>query len=47
MTKFHDYGRGMEKVVIIINAEVSEKGKLISASPVTQKMVEAPAMQSC
>jgi len=41
MTKSHDYGRGMEKVVIIINAEVSEKGKLISASPVTQKMVEA------
>lgn len=31
----------MEKVVIIINAEVSEQGKLISASPVTQKMVEA------
>ncbi|MGD1920080.1 MAG: hypothetical protein ACFCAD_15040 [Pleurocapsa sp.] len=31
----------MEIVVIIINAEVSEKGKLISASPVTQKMVEA------
>ncbi|MCC0175372.1 hypothetical protein I4641_00055 [Waterburya agarophytonicola K14] len=31
----------MEKVVIIINAEVSEKGNLISASPVTQKMVEA------
>ena len=41
MTKFHDYGRGMEKVVIIINAEVSDRGKLISASPVTQKMVEA------
>ena len=41
MTKSYDYGRGMEKVVIIINAEVSEKGKLISASPVTQKMVEA------
>lgn len=37
----HNYGRGMEKVVIIINAEVSEQGKLISASPVTQKMVEA------
>lgn len=31
----------MEKVVIIINAEVSDQGKLISASPVTQKMVEA------
>ncbi|BAZ44073.1 hypothetical protein NIES4102_10790 [Chondrocystis sp. NIES-4102] len=31
----------MEKVVIIINAEVSEQGKLISASPVTMKMVEA------
>ena len=33
--------RRMEKVVIIINAEVSDRGKLISASPVTQKMVEA------
>ncbi|MGF1590269.1 MAG: hypothetical protein ACFCU7_13685 [Pleurocapsa sp.] len=31
----------MEKVVIIINAEVSDQGQLISASPVTQKMVEA------
>lgn len=31
----------MEKVVIIINAEVSEQGRLILASPVTQKMVEA------
>ena len=31
----------MEKVVIIINAEVSDRGKLVSASPVTQKMVEA------
>jgi hypothetical protein len=41
MAKHHNYGRGMEKVVIIINAEVSEQGKLISASPVTQKMVEA------
>ena len=41
MAKSHDYGRGMEKVVIIINAEVSDLGKLISASPVTQKMVEA------
>jgi hypothetical protein len=41
MTKSDDYGRSMEKVVIIINAEVSETGKLISASPVTQKMVEA------
>ncbi len=41
MEKSHNYGRGMEKVVIIINAEVSEQGKLISASPVTQKMVEA------
>lgn len=37
----HNYRRGMKKVVIIINAEVSEQGKLISASPVTQKMVEA------
>lgn len=41
MTKSRDRERGMEKVVIIINAEVSEKGKLLSASPVTQKMVEA------
>ena len=41
MAKFHNDGRGMEKVVIIINAEVSEQGQLISASPVTQKMVEA------
>jgi hypothetical protein len=41
MEKSHNYGKGMEKVVIIINAEVSEQGKLISASPVTQKMVEA------
>lgn len=41
MAKSHDNGRGMEKVVIIINAEVSDQGKLISASPVTQKMVEA------
>lgn len=40
MAKFHN-GRGMEKVVIIINAEVSDQGKLLSASPVTQKMVEA------
>ena len=41
MAKSHDYGRGMKKVVIIINAEVSDRGKLICASPVTQKMVEA------
>ncbi len=41
MAKSHNYGRGMEKVVIIINAEVSDQGQLISASPVTQKMVEA------
>jgi len=41
MATSHNYGRGMEKVVIIINADVSEQGKLISASPVTQKMVEA------
>ena len=40
MTKSHN-GRGMEKVVIIINAEVSGRGQLLSASPVTQKMVEA------
>ncbi len=31
----------MEKVVIIINAEVNEQGTIISASPVTQKMVAA------
>ncbi|MBE9047013.1 hypothetical protein IQ255_21855 [Pleurocapsales cyanobacterium LEGE 10410] len=31
----------MDKVVIIINAEVSDRGELISASPVTQRMVEA------
>ena len=37
----HNSGRVMEKVVIIINGEVSEQGKLISASPVTQRMVEA------
>ena len=41
MAKSHDYGRGMEKVVIIINAEVSDSGKLKLASPVTQRMVEA------
>ena len=41
MAKSHNDGRGMEKVVIIINAEVSEQGQLLSASPVTQKMVEA------
>ena len=41
MAKHYIDGRGMEKVVIIINADVSEQGKLISASPVTQKMVEA------
>ena len=41
MAKSHDDGRVMEKVVIIINAEVSDRGQLISASPVTQRMVEA------
>lgn len=41
MAHYYHNGRGMEKVVIIINAEVSDRGKLISASPVTQKMVEA------
>ena len=41
MAKSHNDGRGMEKVVIIINAEVSDSGKLLSASPATQKMVEA------
>jgi len=40
MAKSHN-GRGMKKVVIIINADVGDRGKLISASPVTQKMVEA------
>ena len=40
MAKFCNNERRMEKVVIIINAEVSDRGKLISASPVTQKMVE-------
>ena len=41
MAKSCNDKRRMEKVVIIINAEVSDRGKLISASPVTQKMVEA------
>jgi len=41
MAKSYIDGRGMEKVVIIINADVSDQGRLISASPVTQKMVEA------
>jgi hypothetical protein len=40
MAKSHN-GRGMEKVVIIINAEVNDQGQMISTSPVTQKMVEA------
>ena len=40
MAKSHNE-RGMEKVVIIINADVSDRGQLIAASPVTQKMVEA------
>jgi hypothetical protein len=31
----------MEKVLIIINAEVNEQGTIVSASPVTQKMVAA------
>lgn len=31
----------MEKILIIVNAEVSEQGKLISASPVTERMVTA------
>ena len=31
----------MEKILIIVNAEVSEQGKLISASPVTERMVAA------
>ena len=41
MAKSCNNQRRMEKVVIIINAEVDDRGKLISASPVTQKMVEA------
>ena len=41
MAVSHNYGKGMEKVIIIINAEVNEQGQLISASPVTQRMVEA------
>lgn len=41
MTTSHNYGRRMEKVVIIINAEVDEQGKFISAAPVTERMVEA------
>ena len=41
MAKYCNNQRRMEKVVIIINAEVSDRGKIISASPVTQKMVEA------
>ncbi len=31
----------MEKVLIIINAEVNEQGQLTSASPVTERMVKA------
>ena len=31
----------MEKALIIINAEVNEEGKIISASPVTERMVMA------
>jgi hypothetical protein len=38
---FYNHGRGMEQALIIINAEVNEKGQLISASPVTEKMVTA------
>ena len=41
MTTSQNYGRGMEKVVIIINAEVDEQGKFLSAAPVTERMVEA------
>ena len=41
MAKSQNYGRGMEKVVIIINAEVDEQGKFLSAAPVTERMVEA------
>ncbi|WP_253274324.1 hypothetical protein [Myxosarcina sp. GI1] len=37
----HNYGRGMNKVVIIINAEINDRGQLFAVSPVTQKMVEA------
>jgi hypothetical protein len=38
---FYNHGRGMEQALIIINAEVNEKGQLISASPVTERMVTA------
>ena len=31
----------MKKILIIVNAEVSEQGKLLSASPVTERMVAA------
>lgn len=31
----------MEQVLIIVNAEVNEQGKIVSASPVTEKMVAA------
>ncbi len=31
----------MEKVLIIVNAEVNEQGQLTSASPVTERMVKA------
>ncbi len=41
MAVSNKYVKGMEKVVIIINAEVNQEGKFISASPVTQRMVEA------
>jgi hypothetical protein len=36
-----NHGRGMKKVLIIVNAEVNEQGKTISGSPVTEKMVAA------
>ena len=38
---FYNYRRGMEQALIIINAEVDDQGQLISASPVTERMVTA------
>ena len=33
--------KGTEQALIIINAEVSDQGKLLSTSPVTERMVVA------
>lgn len=41
IAEFYNHGRGMEQALIIINAEVNETGQLISASPVTERMVTA------